>query len=283
MRYAWNWLSLPYLVCGASLAAVALVAALVRGDRVLRLGTIGAATTALPWALCSAAATWAEDSATVERLLRLGNGPIALVGPSMLLVLLGVSGQLERHRYLARLAGALGMLSMIACWSTPWVVAGVHELPSGVLYLSPGPLTAVHFSQMGLWLVIGTVIVRRTTMGGERRRMQRMLIGVLVLGCVGSSDLLLVYEIGGGYPTAWLCATVAAVVALHLELTSDLLRPQGFDRGTFVELLGTLIAVVIVGVLVIVLDGITPVALAALGSLVWIVALAITWGIVKHQ
>jgi hypothetical protein len=283
VEYQWNWLSLPYLACAASLAAVALVAALVRGDRVLRLGTIGAATTAMPWALCSAISTWALDPADAERLLRLGNGPIALVGPSLLLVLLGVSGQLERHRYLARIAGAIGLISLAVCWGTDWVVAGVHELPSGILYLSPGPLTGLHFSQIGIWLALGMIIVRRTSTGPERRRLQRMLIGVLALGTVGASDLLLVYDIAGVYPIAWLCAMVAALVALRYEIKTDLLRPQGFDRAAFVETLGTLIAVVIIGALTIVLDDIGPIALAALATSIWIATLGITWSVFKDQ
>ena len=283
MVYAWNWLSLPYLACALSLAAVALVAALVRGDRVLRLGTIGAATTAMPWALCSAVSTWTNDPAVAERLLRLGNGPIALVGPSLLLVLLGVSGQLERHRYLARIAGALGLLSLAVCWGTNWVVAGVHELPSGILYLSPGPLTGLHFSQIGIWLALGMVMVRRTTTGPERRRLQRMLLGVLALGTVGATDLLLVYDIVGVYPIAWLCAMVAALVTLRFELKTDLLRPQGFDRAAFVETLGTLIVVVVVGVLTVTFDNLGAIALAAIATSIWTVTLGITWSVVKDQ
>lgn len=283
MHFAWNWLSLPYLVCAASLAAVSLVAALVRGDRVLRLGTIGAATTALPWAMCSAVATWTDDPAIAERLLRLGNGPIALVGPSLLLLLLGVSGQLERHRYLARIAGALGIIFLALCWGTDWVVRGVHLLPSKIYYPSAGPLTALHFSQIGIWLVIGMVIVRRATTGGERRRLERMLLAVLALGTIGATDLLLVYDIAGVYPIAWLCATVAALVGLRYEIETDLLRPQGFDRAAFVETLGTLLAVVIVGVVTIVVDGLSALQIAALGTVLWIVVLGVTWALVRDQ
>ena len=284
MEYAWNWLSLPYLACALSLAAVALVATLVRGDRVLRLGTISAATTALPWALCSAVATWTDNLGDAEKLLRLGNGPIALVGPSLLIVLLGVSGQLERHRYLVRIAGALGLVSLAVCWGTDWVVGGVHELPSGIMYLSPGPLTGLHFAQIGIWLAIGLLIVRRTTTtSGERRRLQRMLIGVLALGAIGATDLLLVYDIAGVYPIAWLCAMVAALVSLRYALKTDLLRPQGFDRAALVEMLGTLIAVAFVAVLAVVFEDITAVALAGLATVIWTVTLGISWAVAKDQ
>ncbi|MBA3397360.1 MAG: SpoIIE family protein phosphatase [Deltaproteobacteria bacterium] len=283
MDYAWNWLSVPYLACALSLISVGLTAALVRGDRVLRLGTIGAATTALPWALCSAVATWTPDPVLAERLLRLGNGPTALVGPSLLLVLLGVSGQLERHRWIARIAGVIGLTSLAICWGTKWVVAGVHVIPAGTFYISPGPLTGLHFSQIAIWLVIGIFVVRRATTGGERRRIQGMLVGVLALGAIGSTDLLLVYDIGGYFPIAWLSATIAALAALRLELKTDLLRPQGFDRPIFIELLGFLITAVIVGVIALSLDDAAPVTLAVIASVVWTAVLGVTWTFAADQ
>ena len=88
----WTWLCIPYAVCAAALAAIGLVAALIRGDRVMRLGVIGAATTALPWAICSSLAGATDDPEVAVRLLRLGTGPVSLVGPNLLLVLLGLGG-----------------------------------------------------------------------------------------------------------------------------------------------------------------------------------------------
>lgn len=283
MDYAWNWLSVPYLACALSLISVGLAAALIRGDRVLRLGTIGAATTGLPWALCSAVATWTSDPVLAERLLRLGNGPTALVGPSLLLVLLGVSGQLERHRWIVRIAGAIGLVSLALCWATKWIVAGVHVIPAGTFYITPGPLTGLHFSQIGIWLLFGIVVVLRATTGGERRRIKVMLVGVLALGAVGSTDLLLLYNIAGYFPIAWLTATIAALVALRLELTSDLLRPQGFDRPIFIELLGFLITAVIIGVIALSFDGLAPVMLVTIASVVWTAILGVTWTFASDQ
>lgn len=277
MLLGWNWLCVPYLVCAVALLSVAMVAALTRGDRVLRLGTIGAAVTALPWALCSALAICTTDPALATKLLRLGNGPIALVGPSLLLVLLGVSGQLERYRWIARSAGLLGTAFLAACWSTDWVVAGVQEIPSGILYIAPGPLTAVHFSQIGVWLALGVVIARRQTTGGERRRLVLMLVGVLALGTIGATDLLIVYDIAGVYPIAWACATIAAGVATYYELRSDLLRPQGFDRPIAIELVAIVLAFAASAVLFVLLDVTAPLAMATIASVLWMVALAVTW------
>jgi len=274
---AWNWLCLPYGACALLLLAVGVIAAVIRGDRVLRLGAIGASTTALPWALCSGATTFTDDPEIAVRLLRLGNGPVALVGPSLLLVMLGVSGQLERHRWVVRLAGIIGLVMLALCWGTDWTVPGVHPLSSGVLYINPGPLTGIHFAQIAIWLAAGLVIARRSTSGGEQRRLVQMLVTVLALGTVGATDLLLVYDVAGVYPIAWLPVGIAAGIAVYYELKSDLLRPQGLDRGAMIELAAFVIATVIIAVIVLLLGGASPVAVAAIGSVVWTVTLGIAW------
>lgn len=278
---------MPYIACALALAAVGIVAVLVRGDRVLRLGTIGTSTTALPWAVCSALAASTSDPELATRLYRLGNGPIALVGPSLLLVLLGVSGQLERHRWLAWTAGSFGTVFLALCWATDWIVAGVRQLSSGMFYVTAGPLTPIHFTQLAVWLLAGLLIARRSAQVGPnvraRRRMMFMLVGVLALGTIGATDLLLVYDIAGSFPVAWAPALLAACVAVYAEVTTDLLRPQGFDRGALVELLGFSIVVVLIGVLAYLLQGIAPVALAVLGALLWVVAMGITWALVRDQ
>jgi hypothetical protein len=274
---AWNWLCLPYLACALLMIACGVIAAVIRGDRVLRLGAIGAATTALPWALCSGASTWSQDPELVTRLLRLGNGPVALVGPSLMLVLLGASGQLERNRWIARAAALGGLVMLALCWTTDLVVAGVHLLPSGTYYTSAGPLTGLHFSSIGIWLATGIVIARRTTGGRERRRLVHMLVAVLVLGTIGATDLLLVYDIAGVFPIAWLPAGLAAGLAVYYELTTDLLRPQGIDRGVVIELAAFVGAVLALAVMMLAIEGAAPVAAATLGSVVWTIALGIAW------
>ncbi len=280
---AWNWLCLPYLACAAALIAAATVAALIRGDRVLRLGTVGAATTALPWALCSAVATWTDDPEVAVRLLRLGNGSIALVGPALLLVLLGVSGQLERHRWIARMAGVVGAVLLASCWTTDWTVPSVHRLSTGIFYPDPGPLTGLHFSQIGLWLAAGLVIARRSTTGGERRRLVQMLVAVLALGTIGASDLLVVYGIWNTYPLAWLPGIIAASVAVYYELTTDLLRPQGVDRRMMFEILAFAGTLVITALVLVMLDQLAAVMITAIASLVWVISLGFAWSTSRDQ
>ncbi|MEO8700027.1 MAG: SpoIIE family protein phosphatase [Kofleriaceae bacterium] len=280
---AWNWLGLPYLLCAVALLAVAVCAAVIRGDRVLRLGAISASMNTVPWALATAVSTWTTDPATVLRLYKLGNGPIALVGPSLLLVLLGASGQLERFRWVARFAAALGIVLLALCWSTDWVVGSVHPLSSGMLYLSPGPLTGAHFSGIAVWLGTGIAIARRSTSGGEQRRIIHMIVAVLALGTIGASDLLLVYGITNTYPIAWLPTGIAAGLSVYYELKSDLLRPQGVDRRVIVELVAFLAALIAIAVTVVALSGVAPVAIAIVASIAWTVTLGIAWGLAPER
>ena len=277
MGLSWNWLCLPYLVCAAGLIAVAMIAAVIRGDRVMRLGAIGAAVNATPWALASCAVTWTDDRDVAILLLRLGNGPIALVGPSLLLVLLGVSGQLERYRWLARSAGLIGVVLSCLCWATDWTIASVHELSSGVLYPSPGVLTPLHYSQIAIWLIVGIAIARRATGMGERKRFVQLIVVVLALGAVGSFDMLLVYDVVGTFPIAWVPITIAVILAGYYELRSDLLRPQGIDQGVLLEVIALAIATVVVFVIALLLEGAAAVALAAAGATAWSVMLGIAW------
>jgi len=278
----WSWLCLPYVGCSLVLVAVGLVAALVRGDRVLRLGTIGAAFTALPWAICTAIAVCTVDAEVATKLLRLGSGPVALIGPNLLIVMLGATGQLERNRWLARVATGFGVLLLSLCWGTSWVVPGVHVLASGIFYIDAGPLTGLHLSQLGIWLAVGLVIARRAASASGRRPMLRLLVAVLAFSAIGATDLLLVYEIAGWYPIAWLPATVAASVALYLAWKTDLLRPQGFDRGVFVELLAIAIAIVVIAIIVLAIGRMSLLAYAAIASVVWVVALGVSWAALRE-
>lgn len=279
----WSWLCIPYVVCTVALAAVGVVAGLIRGDRVMRLGLIGAATAALPWAVCSSLASCSDDAAVAARLLRLGTGPVAMIGPNLLLVLLGISGQLERHRWAVWLSGAIGVTLLGLCWGTTWTVSGVHRLTSGVFYVTGGPLIDLHLAQLALWILVGLVIARRSMMRNERRGMLRVLVAALVLAAIGSIDMLLVHGVIGFYPIAWLPATIACGVGLYLELRTDLLRSRGFDRGALLELAGFLAAAVLVCALAYRLPGAAPVAVAAVASAVWITMTAIMGWLARRR
>ncbi|HEY5923991.1 MAG TPA: hypothetical protein VIV11_20065, partial [Kofleriaceae bacterium] len=273
----WSWLATPYVFCTAMIAAVAVAAALIRGDRVLRLGVIAAATSAIPWAMCQGLAACTDDPEVATQLLRLGQGPVAAVGPMLMLVLLGVSGQLERYRWIARVAALIGTFFFVTCWATTWVVPGVQKIPSGMFYLTPGPLTGLHVSQLVLWLLVGLVIARRASPRGERRRTMRILLGVLVVAAIGSIDTLLLYRVWGVYPIAWVSASIAAGVALYLVLRTDLLRPQGFDRGVAMELGLFMLSGAFVAGLTLLLGTASPLPLVTLGAIAWALMTGFAW------
>jgi hypothetical protein len=172
----WNWLCVPYVVCSLLMLVVAITTALVRGDRVMRIGVVGAATTTLPWSICTALAVCADSPDMATRLLRVGSGPVALIGPNLMLVLLGVSGQLERNRWIARVAYLVGVVLLAFAWGSDLVIPGVQRLPSGMYYAVAGPLTDVHWSQLAVWLTVGVVIMRRGTTSGEKRKISRLLV-----------------------------------------------------------------------------------------------------------
>jgi hypothetical protein len=267
----------------AALAAVGVVAGLVRGDRVIRLGVIGAAMSGLPWAIASSLACCTDDPEVATRLYRLGTGPISLIGPNLLLVLLGISGQLERHRWAVGLSWAVGAVLLGLCWGTEWTVPGVHRLTSGVFYVSGGPLTDVHLGQLAMWITVGLAIARRSMMSGERRRMLRVLVIALVLAGIGATDVLIVHGVLGRYPIAWLPSTVACCLGLYLELRTDLLRPEGLDRGAAYELGGLVAAAVATGALAYLLHGAAAVAIAAVASAVWMAVTAIVWWLARRR
>jgi hypothetical protein len=274
----WSWLSLPYLVCALVLAGVAVTAAVTRGDRVLRLGAIGATVNALPWALCSMLVTFTDDPDAALHLLRLGNGPLALVGPALLLMVLGASGQLERHRWLARIAGVVGGVLLVVCWMTDLVISGVRPLASGMLYLTAGPLSGPHFWALGIWVTAGLVILwRSTTVPAERRRVRVLIALSLGVALAATSDLLLVYDAGDWYPISAIATSALAAVALYHELATDLLRPQGLDRPALAEVIAFVVALAVVGAFAVVFEAASAVAIAGVAGVTWAVALGIVW------
>ena len=168
-------------------------------------------------------------------------------------------------------------------WSTDWVVSGVQVLPSGVFYMRAGPVTGAQVSQLVVWLIVGLVIVRRSTPSGERRRNTRLLLGVLVCGAIGSLDTLVLYGIAGSYPIAWLSAGTAAGIALYLVLRTDFLRPQGFDRGGGLEVLAFLVSIALIAVLARALVGVTPVIVAGVTAFAWTAMTGLGWALARMQ
>ncbi len=279
----WNWLAAPYIACVLVMLAAVIAAAVLRGDRVMRLGVIGMGTTAMPWAVCSGLAACTHDPEIAARLLRLGQGPISLVGPNFMLVLLGVSGQLERHRWLARISGLVGVLMLGLCWATDWIVPGVRMLDAGIYFPTAGPLTDLHYSQLIIWMLIGAFVARSASSKGEKRRLVRLVVGILALGGIGAVDTLIIHGVWSGVPIAWFPALVATAVMFYLIVRTDLLRPQGIDRGAITEVVGFSIATLVVGIIAYAVEGAAPVIMATAASIVWVITLGVVWSISRAR
>lgn len=234
--FAWSPLAVPYLVTAVAFAALGITAALIRGDGVLRLAVIGAVSNTLPWAVSSAAAACTRDPATAVHLYKLGNGPIALLGSSLALLILGAYGQTERYRRLLIVAGLIATLSLALSWATDLNIAGIQITPSGLLYPIAGPLTVISAGQLVLWPAIALAIVRRVVVDQPPRMRPWHVIALVVLALAGASDVLLAYGIAGYYPLAWVPALGAVAVLTNLIVRGDLFRARGFDRDAGIEL-----------------------------------------------
>ena len=214
--FAWSALAVPYATLAVALVALGLTALLIRGDGVLRLALIGAVSNTLPWAVTSALAACTTDAETATRLLRVGNGPVALLGSSLMLLILGAYGQTERYRRLLIGASVAGTLSLAICWTTELVIPGVRLTPSGMLYPRAGPLTIVHAGQLALWPVLGLAIVRRTAGDQPPRMRPWQLITLVMFVVAATADVLLAHGIAGYYPFAWLPGLGAVALCFHL-------------------------------------------------------------------
>src|SRR5262249_7644152 len=156
-----------------------------------------------------------KDAALAGLGYRFGLGPIALVGPGMLMLILAVAGRFDGHRVLVAIAFLCACASCAMCWATPWVIAGAQPTRSGLLYELPGPLHALHLAEIPVWSAIGASISRRGVRGrlAGRWRAQRRRTGVVVaLVCITLVDVFLAHGYGY-YPVAWAPGLFAVGIA----------------------------------------------------------------------
>lgn len=278
--FQWQPLCLPYLTVGLICLAAVISAGLIRGDRVVRVGLIGTTAAVTPWGLVTAAAICAVDPDTSTRLYQLANGPMTLIGPSLLLILLSISGQLDRYRWAARVAIGTGAMLTLITWTTPLVLDRVVRIPSGIWYPRAGALMWLHTVQIVSWPVMGLVIAWRAWPARHRPSMLRYLAALPAATMVGTSDTLLAYGIGGVYPFAWLPAIGGGLVCLHLMFRTELLRARGVERGAVIELLATSASAIAISLVVWAVTSrltVEPVVVALLTAPLWGMALLITW------
>lgn len=230
--------AVPFAVLAAGLVAMALVAALVRGDAVVRLGFAMIALTALPWALTTTLGACAPTSPELVPLFRAGFAPIPLVGGGLLMVMLAVAGRVDDHRHVLIAAIVACSLLALLCAASSTVVAGVQHTDSGLPYPRAGAL-------YGLWVLGIPACVGYgawATRGIARDRLASATGGRTVLLVIGGlavlalTDLFLTYGVIDVYPMSWLPSSVAVAVSLHAMVRGDVLRRRGLDRAAVVEL-----------------------------------------------
>lgn len=278
--FAWTYLALPYLASAAVMCVLLVAVALSSGDRVIRIGLVSAAAALVPWSLATALALCVvEDRQLAQQLHQAGSGPTMFLGPAMFLVLLSVSGQLDRHRYLARVAIASGAVLMIVSWSTDWMISGVLRLRSGVWFPAAGPMVWLTSLQIVAWPSVGVLVAMRASSAARRSEIVRYLAALPVLAAVATADTLLAYGVGGSFPLAWVPALAGAGLCLHLMLRTDLLRGRGVDGGAARGLAARLGAAAVIALLVWLLAERSwpSVAVALATAPLWGLALVVSW------
>jgi hypothetical protein len=242
-------LALPYVATTVAVALLGGAGVLVRGDPVLRLAILTLAAVAIPWTVTFMLVGCTRDPQLAETLFRVGYGGAALAGPGLLMLVLGTSGRFDGYRHVVVVAYLLALVSAVLCWSTDWVVRGVHPTPSGFLYSTPGWMQFLHVGQIPLWGGIGMLISRRgmrPVRDDERWRAQRRrTLYVVILCSITLSDSLLAHDIAGYYPAAWLPILFAAAIALYGIARADLLRGRGLDVPAMVELAAMAVVLVL--------------------------------------
>ncbi len=259
--------AVPFFVVAVGLATLALVAALRRGDLVVRLGFVMTGVTALPWAVTMVLVGGTDDLDLAHRLCLAGYAPIPLIGSGLLMVILAVVGRLDAHRPVLVCSVALGLGMLAVASTTDLVVAGVAPTPWGILFPRAGPLFGVHIGLFaaivgwGVWLSRRSVRWLRAGLNQER-----FAVALSVLAVLAISDSLLAYDIGGVFPFAWLPASVACGLSLWAIGRQDLLRGNGLDVAVAVELAVVVVAATAIVVVAVTVDASRTLLMVAIGA-----------------
>ncbi len=244
--------AIPFVAIAAGLAALALTAALRRGDLVVRLGFVMVGVTALPWA-CSLALVaclqgpGADDLA--RRIYQVGFGPIPLVGSGLLMVILAVVGRLDAQRPVLVCSVVLGLAMALLAITTDMVIEGVGPTAGGLLFPRAGPLYGVHIGLFAATVGWGVWLSRRTAWIRTSVSQGRFTLALGVLSVLTVSDTLIAYGLDGVFPLAWLPALIACLLSMHAIVRQDLLRGRGLDGAVSVELGVVTVAAIVLMVL----------------------------------
>jgi serine phosphatase RsbU (regulator of sigma subunit) len=247
-------LSLPFWALVVGMAMLGVTGAVLRGDRMRRVGVLVISACTLPWATSDALAACTDDRLLALHLVRAGLGPVAIVGPAMMFIVLSDAGKLDGHRALTVFATVIAVLSMVLTWATSLVVTGVRVVGGGILYPEAGPLNGPHVGQIALWAGIGIWIARRgQRQARDQARRLVIRIGLLAAGLaiVATSDFLISAGLWRSFPISWAAALLGAVLGMWALWRANRLRDDGYDRRGAIEMIATVIGgAAVVGVVV---------------------------------
>jgi serine phosphatase RsbU (regulator of sigma subunit) len=251
--FAFSPLSLPFIVLSIGLSVLVMTVVLTRGNRLIRVSILAVGVGAMPWALGNALTGSCTDPEVATSICRFWIGTISLLGPGLLMVILVLSGRLERHGVIVVIATTIAMATCVITWTTDLVVAQAWKTSWGFWTPQSGDLGSIQPAQLVLWGVAGIVLVRRggaSSLETERQQLQtRRMIAICTLGALGAVDTLLSHGVGV-YPVSWIPGLGAVVLGLIGILKNDALLSRGFDRSAAWEL-GILIVFAAVVVVVV--------------------------------
>ncbi|MBP6631563.1 MAG: hypothetical protein KBG28_10705 [Kofleriaceae bacterium] len=267
LELAWSIWVVPFAALVLALLALAVVVVVLAGDRLLRLAVVAVVVAALPWAAASLLAALVVDAEVATRVLRVGNGPVSLIGPALLILLLAATGQLAQRRALIALAVAVGTASMALALGTELVVPGVRRVGGGMWYPRPGPWMPGHVGQVVLWAAVGASLGRGALAQARLAEHGPTVRLALALAALGGLDLVVVYDLAPLVPLAWLPALVATVAGLAWLVRAEVRSGSMVDRPAALELGLVALALVLVALLAATVGArLHPLGLAALAA-----------------
>jgi serine phosphatase RsbU (regulator of sigma subunit) len=224
--------SLPFLVSAAVVITMALYVALIRGAPLLRGAFLAITVCVLPLVVNSALGSATDSRELAIKLYRVGYAPLPLAGTGVMCFLLAVVGRVRERLALivgcAVIATAIGVLAL----ATPWVIADVFRVPTGVLYQKGTPLAVTGIGFIGLQVGLGSLYALRAIKdepSPKRRRQVKGAIAAFSISALGGTDAFLSFGIGW-YPTAWFFLTIGPLLALRSLVADDLIRARAIDR-----------------------------------------------------
>ncbi len=242
--------AMPFAVVSAALVVLAVLAAILRGDLVVRLAFVLIAVAALPWAVGMTLGACATDLDVTLHIYRLGYAPVPVIGAGLLMVILALVGKLDSHRPILVTAVVVGLGQMIVALATDLVVRDVQIVATGASFPVAGPLFPIHVGMFAAWVGYAVGLSRRTrNWHRDRRRQPRLVIALGVLALLAGNDILLALQVVRTYPLTWVPALAATAMAIYAILRSDVLRSHGIDRAIARELIATVITGVVLLIL----------------------------------